>query len=163
MGTKPTQIDQRLVDLCRLGPRRLALPTLLYLIAWTCEAAETSLLLSLLGVKLDIGTFCLIEVCAATMRHVFFVAPAGIGVQDLSYAALLHVFGVPGWLGVAAAFTVLKRSKEVLWSLVGYGLIATMPRWSRASADATATGETQYTSPARLSPEERAAVPAVAA
>ncbi len=118
--------DVRIVDFCALGPRRLAQSTGLYLLTWCWEAIETALLLTLLGVKLDFRTLCLIEVCASMLRHVAFMVPAGLGVQDLGYAALLHIFGVPDWLGITATFTLLKRSKELLWSVVGYSLLATM-------------------------------------
>jgi uncharacterized membrane protein YbhN (UPF0104 family) len=60
------------------------------------------------------------------IRNIAFVSPAGLGIQDLGYAGLLQVFGVPDWLSVAATFTVLKRSKELLWSAAGYCILATM-------------------------------------
>jgi hypothetical protein len=130
--------DSRFAAFCALGPQRLARSTALYLLAWLWEAAETSLLLTLLGVKLDFGTFCLIEVCASMIRHVAFMAPAGLGVQDVSYAVLLHVFGVNDWLSVAASFTLLKRSKELLWAALGYALLATMRPTSPSSRDFSA-------------------------
>ena len=129
--------DGRFVEFCELGARRLARPACLYLMTWAWEAVETALLLTLLGVRFDFGTFCLIEVCASMIRHVAFVAPAGLGIQDLSYAVLLQVFGVPDWLGVAATFTLLKRSKELLWSLVGFSLLASMQRSIRPRRDSS--------------------------
>jgi len=118
--------DARIVEFCALGPRRLARSTALYLLAWCWEAAETLLLLRLLGVRLDWGTLCLVEVCASMIRNIAFASPGGLGIQDLGYAGLLQVFGVPDWLSVAATFTVLKRSKELLWSAAGYCILATM-------------------------------------
>lgn len=128
--------DARIVELCALGPRRLARSAALYLLAWCWEAIETLLVLRLLGVRLDWGTICLIEVCASMIRNIAFMSPAGLGIQDLGYAGLLQVFGVPDWLSVAATFTVLKRSKELLWSAAGYCILATM-RERRPSARAS--------------------------
>jgi uncharacterized membrane protein YbhN (UPF0104 family) len=122
------QTDQRIAEFCSLGPRRLAKATLLYLLAWTFETVETLVLFSLLGVHLDIGTVCLIEVSASMIRQLAFLSPAGLGAQDLGYAGLLQIFGVPDALGVAAAFLLLKRGKELLWSLVGYSLLMRMSR-----------------------------------
>ncbi len=118
--------DQKIAEFCALGPRRLAKTTALYLLAWCWEAIETAMLLSLLGLRLDFGTLCLVEICASTIRQIAFLSPAGLGVQDLSYAGLLQIFGVPDALGVAAAFIVLKRGKELLWSLIGYVLLMRM-------------------------------------
>jgi hypothetical protein len=50
--------------------------------------------------------------------------PAGLGVQDLSYLAFLRALQVPDALNVAAAFLLLKRSKECFWSMIGYALLA---------------------------------------
>jgi uncharacterized membrane protein YbhN (UPF0104 family) len=88
------------------------------------EALETFTILRLLGVHLDWKTILLIEVCASMVRNVAFLSPAGLGAQDLSYAALLRLFNAPDALSVAAAFVLLKRGKELLWSLAGYGLLA---------------------------------------
>lgn len=131
--------DARIRELCSLGPARLARAVGLYLLAWCLEAAETLLLLRLLGVQLDWGTLCLIEVCASMIRHIAFVSPAGLGFQDLGYAGLLQVFGVPDWLAVAAAFSLLKRGKELFWSVIGYGMLAAM-KGKRAPVLARATG-----------------------
>lgn len=123
--------DQRIAELFALGPRRLAKSTGLYLLAWCWEAIETILLFSLLGVHLDIGTLCLIEVSASMIRQIAFLSPAGLGAQDLGYVGLLQVFGVADPLGVTAAFILLKRGKELLWSLIGYSLLIRMNRPAR--------------------------------
>ena len=130
------QTDLRISEFCSLGPRRLAKTTLIFLMAWCWEAAETVLLFSLLGVRLDFGTLCLIEVCASMIRNIAFLCPAGLGAQDLGYAALLQLFGVPEPLGVAAAFLLLKRSKELMWSLVGYLLLMAMNKPRRIADNA---------------------------
>ncbi len=120
------QTDRSMVEFFGLGPRRLARPTLLFLLAWCCEAVETWVILKLLGVDLDWRTICLIEVSASMLKSIAFLAPAGLGVQDLGYAGLLQLFGVPDALDIAATFILLKRGKELLWSLVGYTLLAAM-------------------------------------
>ncbi len=129
------QTDRRIAEFCSLGPRSLAKATLLYLLAWCFETVETLVLFSLLGVHLDIGTICLIEVSASMIRQIAFLSPAGLGAQDLGYAGLLQIFGVPDALGVAAAFLLLKRGKELLWSLVGYSLLMRMGKQARPSGE----------------------------
>jgi len=113
----------RLTEFYGLGPRGLAQPIALYLLAWFWEAFETFTLLTLLGVSLDVGTILLIEVCASMVRNIAFLSPSGLGAQDLGYAGLLQLFAVPNALSLAVAFLLLKRAKELVWSLIGYGLL----------------------------------------
>ena len=120
------QTDRNMVRFFELGPRRLARPTLLFLLAWCFEAFETWLILKLLGIDLGWRTICLIEVSASMLKSLAFVSPAGLGVQDLGYAGLLQLFGVPNALDTAATFILLKRSKELFWSLIGYTLLIAM-------------------------------------
>jgi uncharacterized membrane protein YbhN (UPF0104 family) len=54
------------------------------------------------------------------LRSLVFVVPAGLGVQDAGYAVLLRALGVPDSVEVAAAFSLLKRGRELLW--VGLGI-----------------------------------------
>ena len=122
--TSFTRTDSRIAAFCTAGPKRLAKPTLIYLAAWMFEALETFTILRLLCVHLDWKTIVLIEVCASMVRNLAFLSPSGLGAQDLSYAGLLQLFNVPDAISVAAAFVLLKRGKELLWSLAGYGLLA---------------------------------------
>ncbi|HEY2404756.1 MAG TPA: lysylphosphatidylglycerol synthase transmembrane domain-containing protein [Polyangiaceae bacterium] len=92
--------------------------------AWLCEAVETFLILRLLAVKLDFAAILAIEGSLSFVRNVVFVVPAGLGVQELGYAACLSALGVPDALNASAAFSILKRSKELAWASAGYSLLA---------------------------------------
>jgi uncharacterized membrane protein YbhN (UPF0104 family) len=50
------------------------------------------------------------------------MVPGGIGVQDTGYVTVLMAAGNSGSL--AAAFLVIKRSREALWAVLGYILLA---------------------------------------
>ena len=52
------------------------------------------------------------------------MVPAGLGVQEVGYVALISAAGVANPIAVAAAFSVVKRLKEAFWISVGYGLLA---------------------------------------
>jgi uncharacterized membrane protein YbhN (UPF0104 family) len=52
------------------------------------------------------------------------MVPAGLGIQDASYVAFLRALHVPDALNVAAAFLLLKRSKEIFWAICGYVVLA---------------------------------------
>jgi len=57
------------------------------------------------------------------LKNVLFVLPAGIGVQDVGYVSCLSALGVPDALTIGAAFSALKRGKELFWAAVGYALL----------------------------------------
>jgi uncharacterized membrane protein YbhN (UPF0104 family) len=99
-------------------------PLFAFLGGWLLEAAETTLILYLLGVRLPWTTLGALEVSASFLRNVVFVVPAGLGVQDLSYLAFLRALGVSDALDVAAAFLLLKRGKECFWAAWGYVVLA---------------------------------------
>jgi uncharacterized membrane protein YbhN (UPF0104 family) len=115
-------------------------PALAFLGGWLLEAGETYLILRLLGVELPFVAVGAFEVTLSFLRHVTFVLPAGLGVQDLGYVACLRAAGVNDPLVVGAAFVVVKRAKEIAWALLGYALLAADMRFGRAPAALAARG-----------------------
>ena len=69
-----------------------------------------------------------IEVMLSFLKNVLFILPAGIGVQDVGYVSCLAALGVPDALNMGAAFSVLKRGKELFWATFGYALLASEAR-----------------------------------
>jgi uncharacterized membrane protein YbhN (UPF0104 family) len=90
--------------------------TAIYFAAWMVEATETFLLLRLLGAQVSFLEVFPIEATLSFVRSAAFLAPAGLGVQDLGYVALLPAVPHP----VVLAFVASKRGKELLWAAVGY-------------------------------------------
>jgi hypothetical protein len=117
------ETDGQLVTFFRNIPRS-PLPCLAFLAGWLLEAAETMLILHLLGVNLSWTTVGAVEVSASFLRSIAFMVPAGLGIQDLSYVAFFRALNVPDALNVAAAFLLLKRSKECFWAICGYVVLA---------------------------------------
>jgi uncharacterized membrane protein YbhN (UPF0104 family) len=99
-------------------------PALPFLASWVFEAVETYLILRLLGVDLPFEAVAALEVALSFARHVTFVLPAGLGVQDLGYVAFLRALGAHDPLTMGAAFVLIKRAKEMAWALVGFSLLA---------------------------------------
>jgi uncharacterized protein (TIRG00374 family) len=110
--------------------------TFLFGCVWATEAAETYLLLRLLGVELDFGLVAMMEVTLTLLRNLAFLVPAGIGVQDLGYAFFLRGLGVSDATELSAAFALLKRGKELLLVAVGFGLLGADAASVRATANA---------------------------
>lgn len=111
-----------------LGRRRarLASAWLTLLVAWMVEAVETWVLCWLVGLDLSPAQVLAMEAAVVFARNVAFFVPAGLGVQDAGYLAFLAAFGSPAPL--AAAFIVIKRSKELLWIAIGYLVLLVLDR-----------------------------------
>lgn len=117
-------------------------PGVFFLCGWLCEACESFMILKLLGVELDFFAVASIEVLLSFVKNVVFVLPAGIGVQDVGYVSCLSALGVPDALTLCAAFSALKRGKELFWALIGYLLLigetrATLSTAARLGVDVT--------------------------
>ncbi len=117
--------------------RSSLLPGVFFLAGWLCESLESYLILRLLGVELAFFQIASIEVMLSFLKNVLFVLPSGIGVQDVGYVSCLSALGVQDALTVGAAFSTLKRGKELFWAAVGYLLLASEARPALAAATVT--------------------------
>lgn len=116
--------DGAVSALFRVPPRRLAGALACFTCAWLTESFETWLILRVLGARVSYVTAGSLEVVLSLVRNVVFVVPAGLGIQDLGYAACFAALGVPEAASLGAAFVVLKRGKELFWIAAGYTLLA---------------------------------------
>lgn len=107
--------------------RGLAAAVGLYVVHWFIEAFETWLIVRLLGFPIDFMHAVAIESACSFLRAMAFFVPAGLGVQDLGYAILFGVAGVPDPVDFGLAFTLVKRSKELVWVLIGYCILLALP------------------------------------
>ncbi|HSY22499.1 MAG TPA: lysylphosphatidylglycerol synthase domain-containing protein [Polyangiaceae bacterium] len=112
--------------------------TACFFCCWLFEAVDTVVILRLLGVPLDFGFAMGAEVAISLLRSAGNVLPAGLGVQDAGYAALLSAMGVAP--DAAAAFVVVKRGKELVWIAGGYALLAVLRRLPSRTAASVAFG-----------------------
>ncbi|WP_045118386.1 lysylphosphatidylglycerol synthase domain-containing protein [Haliangium ochraceum] len=130
--------------------RGLAVSVALYVGHWFIEATETWLIANLLGVPLDFTHAVAIESACSFLRAIAFFVPAGLGVQDLGYATLFAVAGVPAPVEFSLAFTLVKRSKELVWVVIGYLVLLSLPIKRRPVMEAAAApGESALAADAR--------------
>lgn len=118
------QTDGELRAFFRGSLLHASIPALPFLASWLLEAVETYLILRLIGVNLPFEAVAALEVALSFTRHVTFLLPAGLGVQDLGYVAFLRALGVDDPLVVGAAFVLIKRAKECSYALIGFSLLA---------------------------------------
>jgi uncharacterized membrane protein YbhN (UPF0104 family) len=89
---------------------------------WLLESVDTAIVLRLVGAPLDWSFALGAEVGISMVRSIGNIAPAGLGVQDASYATLFQAMGLSP--ESAAAFVLVKRAKELVWIATGYALLA---------------------------------------
>jgi uncharacterized membrane protein YbhN (UPF0104 family) len=116
--------DRRLEHFFRVGVGDELRISALFFGGWLFESVETFLFLKLVGAPVDFSTAMAIEVVLSLLRMIVFVVPGGLGIQDAGYALFLNALRIPQATEIAAAFVVLKRSKELFYAAVGYGLLA---------------------------------------
>jgi putative membrane protein len=84
----------------------------LQLLAFLSASFETWFVMRLFGHPIDVRAAVLLESMTQAMRHLAFVVPAGVGVQEAMFVLFGHVLGISGEL--ALAISMAKRLREVL-------------------------------------------------
>jgi hypothetical protein len=118
------ETDHRLQRFFALSSSSEAAITACFIAGWLFEALETFVILRLLGVELDFFAVLSFEVGLSLVRSLVFIVPAGLGVQDAGYVLFLRALGVPDAATLGAAFSLIKRAKEIAWAAFGFGLLA---------------------------------------
>jgi putative membrane protein len=95
--------------------RSLLLAALLQFAALLMGSFEVWFALKLFGHPVSVGTALILESMTQAMRHVAFVVPAGLGVQEATLVLFGHALGISGEL--ALAVSMAKRVREVLCGL----------------------------------------------
>jgi putative membrane protein len=90
----------------------LALAGSLQLLAFFSASFETWFALRLFGHPVDLRSAVLLESMTQAMRHLAFIVPAGLGVQEAMFVIFGHVLGLSGEL--ALAVSMAKRLREVI-------------------------------------------------
>jgi len=112
--------DQHVRAVLQSHVPRLVAAFLWILGGWFAEAGESWLLPRLLGIDLSFPAVLAFEPVVSFARSAAFFIPAGLGVQDAGYMALLRAANIPDATNRAAAFVLLKRFKELFWIAVGW-------------------------------------------
>jgi putative membrane protein len=90
---------------------RLAISATIHLLGWIGSGIGTWITLRLMGGRIPLISAIGIEALLAALRSAFVFVPSAIGVQEVGYATLLPLFGLPPELGIGAS--LLKRAREL--------------------------------------------------
>lgn len=112
-------VDDGMRLLLSRSPRTMAWNLATGLGGWLLDAAETLILLRLVGFHIGPGEALGVEALVSVVRIAAFAVPGGLGIQDLTYHALLQ-----GTVSDAASMSLilLKRGRDVFWVLTGLTL-----------------------------------------
>lgn len=90
---------------------RIALAIVLHLAAWVLSGAGVWLALRVAGIHVGLADIIGLEALIGAMRSAAFVAPMGLGVQEVGYAILGPVFGLSA--ETAIALSLVKRARTL--------------------------------------------------
>jgi putative membrane protein len=114
MSAGAASLDQELRASLRRGWRLLA-AGMLQLAALISGSFEVWFVLRLFGHPIGAGAALVLESVTQAVRHLAFIVPAGLGVQEAGLVLFGHALGISGEL--ALAVSMAKRIREVLCAL----------------------------------------------
>jgi putative membrane protein len=114
ISAEAASLDRELQASLRRGWSLFAAGTLQF-IALLSGSFEIWFALRLFGHPVGIETAVVLESLIQAVRHLAFVIPAGLGVQEAGLVLFGHALGIGGEL--ALAVSMAKRMREVLWGL----------------------------------------------
>ncbi len=114
-------VENRLIEIYRLGPHRLAGSGLATFANWMLGAAELWLIMYFLGNPIGVVDALAIEAGVELVRAATFFIPASIGAQEGAIVLLISALTGQAPLGLAVA--LIRRLREAVWVLWG-GAIA---------------------------------------
>lgn len=116
------QLDGDLRAYYRERQARLVAATALHFLGWLAGVLDVWLGLRFLGAPVTLGTALVIEAGATGARSVGFLVPGSLGVQEGALVGLVAAVGLPPSVGLALG--VVRRIRDTLWDLIGYGCLA---------------------------------------
>lgn len=112
-------LDRQIAAFYEKEARSLILSWGLHLGGWTAQSLEVYLLLSFLGLPVDLPTALAIQSLSVLAKAAAFVIPGAVGAQEGGNLLIFLGFSLPAEAGMT--FSLVRRGRELLW--VGLGLL----------------------------------------
>jgi putative membrane protein len=96
-------------------PRVLVLAGGLQLVALISGAFESWFALWLFDHPVSVGAAVMLESMTQAIRHIAFIVPAGLGVQEAGLIVFGHIVGISGEMALAVG--MVKRIRELGWGI----------------------------------------------
>jgi uncharacterized protein (TIRG00374 family) len=130
-----TQLDEALRGYYRNEWRRFSLSVAFHLAGWLLGALEALVMLWALGIDVSAVTATVIEALGSGVRFATFLVPASLGAFEGANAAAFGALGLGA--GAGLAFSLVRRARQVVWVVVGIGVLLAM----RARSTRSGAGE----------------------
>jgi hypothetical protein len=117
-------VDKSFSAVAELQKRQMLLSVGFFFVGWFFASLEDYLIFWLLGTGVTYWQSLSIEAVVSVVRMIFFFIPSAIGMQDVTFLALMKSYDVPNSDAAAAAFIIIKRTKELGWVATGYALLS---------------------------------------
>ena len=134
-ASRATELDEALRGYYRREWRRFALSVAFHLAGWLIGALEAFVMLWALGIDASAVTATVIEALGSGVRFATFLVPASLGAFEGANAAAFGALGLGA--GAGLAFSLVRRARQVVWVVVGIGVLLAM----RATSTRSDTGE----------------------
>jgi hypothetical protein len=108
---------------------RLACALLWQFAGLLAGCVETWLALRWLGHPVGFAAALVLESLTQAAKHVFFIVPAALGVQEVGLIGVGHLLGVGG--DVAIALSMAKRMREIVFGLPALAAWTAWPAFKR--------------------------------
>ncbi|MFI5347340.1 MAG: lysylphosphatidylglycerol synthase domain-containing protein [Elusimicrobiota bacterium] len=115
-------LDSSLRGVLRNRPADLALSTFFFACGWAVSAAEIYAVLRLMKAEFGWQQVLAIHALAVFIDGVVFFVPARAGSQEGGKILAFTAVGLQG--GAGLTFGLLRRTREIIWALFGYALLA---------------------------------------
>ena len=119
-------VDERLAEFYAVGRKRFVLSTLFCFAGWCGGLVETWIILRLLTPAAGWTHAFAIEALAMTLNNLFLFVPGRVGAAEGIRVGIFVLLGLPAAQG--AAYSVLRRGRELLWALPGLAFLAVSGR-----------------------------------
>jgi uncharacterized membrane protein YbhN (UPF0104 family) len=126
VGEAARGADRALTTLYRGHPGRVAQSVTWSVLGWFASAAETWLILYLLGSTVSPSGALTIEAFSVGVRFATFFVPTQIGVAEAGSVAACAALGLGADIGLS--LSLVRRVREAAWAGIGLLLLAGSPR-----------------------------------
>ncbi len=123
------RLDAEIARVHRAPERPFVVSVAWFFLGWTLGAVEIALMLWLLGVPVTFRAAIAVEALSAAVDALLFFVPGKLGTQEGGKVLIFTTVGLDPALGLAVG--VLRRIRELSWSLLGLGLVA-RAEWTHA-------------------------------
>ena len=117
------EINNTISIFSRNHKTKLLLTVVFFFFTWILISFESLVILKVMGIDASIFQMILIESLISIVRIFFFFIPGAFGPQEVGLIILFNVAGLPDSITNAFLFIFLRRSKELVWIIVGYILL----------------------------------------